>query len=118
MLGEYPGLEVAPIEVTSSIAMDVEALSDAFLKSGCGQADREYGAGRQVGLDRLVQQRVGGIRNQPVPFLPRDAYRKIIWIKCGTAGHRQNFSRPWVHGDNRPVLPFQRLLRSYLDIQV
>ena len=96
----------------------MQILRDAFLPTRNRHDDFESGAWGQLRLNRFVQQRLVGIGNQLVPFIPRNAYGKIVGIESRSARHSQDFSGMRVHGDDRAVLPFQRFLGRDLQIDI
>ncbi len=70
MASFHPATEAPAIERRAPIAMHVEGLRNPFLPPGRRHNDLERRAGRELGLNRFVQQRLVGIVDQLVPFVP------------------------------------------------
>ena len=113
-----PAFEVAAVKLGAAGAVDLQILRDPLLQPGRGHDDLEGGTGRQLRLNRLVQQRMVFIVDQLAPLIARNPHREIVGIEGRPAHHRQDFSGARVHGDDGAVFPFQRFFRRDLQIDV
>jgi hypothetical protein len=66
----HPASEAPAIERCAPVAMHVEGLGNPFLPSGSRHNHLERRAGRELRLNRFIQQRLIGIVDQFVPLVP------------------------------------------------
>src|SRR5206468_1496448 len=78
----HPTTEPAPIEFSPTIAMNIKGLGNIFLPPRHRHNDFEGRTGRQLRLNRFVQQRLVGIIDQLAPVAVRDTYGEVVRIKC------------------------------------
>ena len=110
----HPASEAPAIKVGAPAAVHVEGLGNPFLPARRRHNDLERRAGRQLRLNRFIQQRLVRIIHQLVPLVPRNLHGEVVRIKGRPAHHRQNFPGVRIHGDDGAVLPFDGLLRRNL----
>ncbi len=116
--GRDPAFEEPSIECLAAAAIDDEALRDILLQTRSRHDDLEDGTRRQLRLDSFVEQRLARIGHQRVPFVARDAHRKLVGIERRAADHCQDFAVTRVHGNDRAGLSLQRLFCGNLQIQI
>src|SRR6476620_7041082 len=89
LLGEIdPAFELAAVESAVARAVGGETFRDAVIfQHGGGGDDFENGAGRELGLNCAIEQRVERIVVELLPFLRGDANCKIVGIGSGAADH-------------------------------
>src|SRR6185312_5210888 len=114
----HPAAETAAVENCATGAIYMESLRNAFLPTSHGHDDLESRTGCQLCLYGPVQQRMIRIIHQLGPLITRNSYSKIIRIKRRAACHGENFTRVRIHGDNRAILSFERLLGGDLNIEI
>src|SRR2546421_2601970 len=86
-----------------------------FILKHCRRHDDfENRTGRELRLNRAIQQRLSRIIVELLPFLIRDPNREIIWVGRWMADHSQNVAAARIERDHRAIASAQRLLRDLL----
>ena len=96
----------------------MHGLRDPFLPARDRHDDLEGRSRRQLRLNGFIEQRLVGVSDELIPLVAGDAHREVIGIERRAADHREDFSGMRIHGDNGPILAFQRLFRGNLQIDV
>src|SRR5712675_296486 len=91
---------------------------DFVLEHGGGHDDFEDGTGRELRLNRTIQQRLTLVIVELLPFLIRDANREIIGIWSRMADHSQNLAAARIERYHRAIASAQRLLRDLLQVVI
>src|SRR5215472_10744786 len=118
MPGLDPALVIAPKKNPSALAIHFQSLGNALLQASHRHDDLEHRARGNLGLDRLVQQRVRGIGRQTVPLVAGNAHCEVVGVKRRAAHHGQDLAIARVHGYNSAVFPLQSHFRRLLDIKI
>ena len=111
------GVEVA-VETGSAIAADVHGLGDVLLEAGDRHDDLEGAAGRELGLDGLVEERMVGVIEDLVPVVLGEADGELIGVEGGARGHGEDLAGVGIHGDDGSDLAFEGLFCGHLDVEV
>ncbi len=96
----------------------MHVLGDVLLQAGDGHDDLEGRAGRELGLDGLVEQRVVGVVDDGVPVALGEADGELVGVEGGARDHGEDLAGVRVHGDDGAVLAFEGLLGGELDVEV
>ena len=80
--------------------------------------DLEGGAGCELRLDGLVQQRMVGVVDDLVPVALGEADGELVGIEGGARDHGEDLAGVRVHGDHGAVLAFHGLFGGHLDVEV
>ena len=87
-------------------------------EAGDGHDDFEGGAGGQLRLDGLVQQRMVGVVEDLVPVALADADGELVGVEGGAGGQGEDLAGVGIHRDDGSGLAFEGLLGGHLDVEV
>ena len=89
-----------------------------IFEHGRGRDDLEDGTGRQLRLNRAIQQGMQRVVVELLPLLVRNANGEIIGIRSGAADHGEHFAGARIERHHRAGSCAERLLRDLLQIVV
>ena len=118
MPARHPTAKAVSVKDGTATTVYVHGLGNIFLNARHRHDDLEHRPGRKLRLNGFVQQWLGRIRDQRVPFLVADANRESVRVKRRPADHGEDLAGMRIHCDHRAVVPLKRLFGSQLDVEV
>ena len=131
------GIDDGFVEIDGAVALRAPAMKRPAVKFGvagavdggvCGNGfgiqhrrghhDFENGAGRELRLNRAIEQRRVRIGIELCPFGCGNAHGEIVGIECGAADHGQNFAGARVHRDDGAFLVLHVVFGDGLQIVI